>query len=58
MRPDECNCDPPGNRKNVKFSGLCMVRVEGGKIAEAWNQYDFLSMHQQLGQGLAPLAEA
>jgi predicted ester cyclase len=44
--------------KNVKFSGLCMVRVEGGKIAEAWNHYDFLDMHQQLGQVLTPLAEA
>ncbi len=44
--------------KNVKFSGLCMVRVEGGKIAEAWNHYDFLDMHKQLGQVLTPLAEA
>ncbi len=43
--------------KNVKFSGLCMVRVEGGKIAEAWNHYDFLDMHKQLGQVLTPLAE-
>ncbi len=37
----------------VSFSGLCMVRYEGGKIAEAWNHYDFLSMHQQLGRVLA-----
>jgi predicted ester cyclase len=44
--------------KNVKFSGQCMVRVEAGKIAEAWNHYDFLSMYQQLGQVLTPLAEA
>lgn len=44
--------------KNVAFSGLCMVRVEGGKIAEAWNHYDFLGMHQQLGQVLTPLTEA
>ena len=35
-----------------------MVRVEGGKIAEAWNHYDFLDMYQQLGQVLTPLAEA
>ena len=40
--------------KNVRFSGLCMVRVEDGKIAEAWNQYDFLGLYQQLGQVLAP----
>ena len=40
--------------KNVKFSGLCMVRVEDGKIAEAWNHYDFLNLYQQLGQVLTP----
>ena len=38
--------------KDVTFEGICMVRVEDGKIAEAWNSYDFLSMHQQLGQKL------
>lgn len=38
--------------KNVTFTGICMVRVEDGKIAEAWNNYDFLSMYQQLGQKL------
>jgi predicted ester cyclase len=37
----------------VSFSGLCMVRFEEGKITEAWNHYDFLSMHQQLGRVLA-----
>jgi predicted ester cyclase len=37
----------------VSFSGLCMVRFEEGKIVEAWNHYDFLSMHQQLGRVLA-----
>jgi predicted ester cyclase len=40
--------------KKVKFSGLCMVRKEGGKIAEAWNHYDFLGMYQQLGHTLLP----
>jgi len=41
--------------KKVRFSGICMVRVKDGKIAEAWNNYDFLVMHQQLGQNLSPL---
>jgi predicted ester cyclase len=41
--------------KEVKFSGLCQVRIENGKIAEAWNQFDFLGMHQQLGQVLTPM---
>ena len=41
--------------KNVSFTGICMVRVKDGKIAEAWNNYDFLNMYQQLGQNLTPL---
>jgi len=41
--------------KPVTFSGICMIRVKDGKIAEAWNNYDFLNMHQQLGQNLTPL---
>ena len=40
--------------KNVTFSGMCMVRVSQGKIAEAWNNYDFLNLYQQLGQKLVP----
>ncbi len=44
--------------KEVKFSGVSVVRVEGGKIAEAWNHFDFLDMHQQLGKVLTPSAEA
>lgn len=36
----------------VSFSGLCMVKFKNGKITEAWNHYDFLSMHQQLGRVL------
>lgn len=39
-------------RKPVSFSGLCMIRVKDGKIAEAWNHYDFLGLYQQLGQKL------
>jgi predicted ester cyclase len=41
--------------KRVKFAGLCLLRIENGKIAEAWNHYDFLNMYQQLGQVLTPL---
>ena len=39
---------PPTNRK-VEFTGMCIVRVEDGKIREAWNNFDFLTMYQQLG---------
>ncbi|POY35825.1 hypothetical protein C3K47_13825 [Solitalea longa] len=40
--------------KKVEFAGLCMVRIADGQIAEAWNHYDFLTMHQQLGFALQP----
>ena len=33
----------------VEFDGICIVRVAGGKIVEAWNNFDFMSMFQQLG---------
>ena len=41
--------------KLVKFSGLVLIRIENGKIAEAWNHYDFLNMYQQLGQTLTAI---
>ena len=40
--------------KQVTFSGMCMVKIVQGKIAEAWNNYDFLNLYQQLGQKLTP----
>ena len=40
--------------KPVSFSGVSMARIAGGKIAEAWNYFDFLGMYQQLGLELAP----
>lgn len=33
----------------VTFSGMCMVRVRDGKIVEAWNNFDFMMMFQQIG---------
>lgn len=38
----------------VSFEGMCMVRVENGKIAEAWNNFDFLRMNEQLGMRMVP----
>jgi len=43
------------SKKPVTFSGLCMVRIADGKIAKAWNNYDFLNLYQQLGQKLTPM---
>ena len=33
----------------VEFTGICIVRLADGKIAEAWNNFDFMAMFQQLG---------
>lgn len=44
--------------KPVTFSGICMVQKKNGKIAEAWNQYDFLSLYQQIGQKLVAETQA
>ena len=33
----------------VEFTGMTFSRVRGGKIVEAWHNFDFMSMFQQLG---------
>ena len=33
----------------MEISGITIVRVRDGKIVEAWNNFDFMSMFQQLG---------
>ena len=35
--------------KKVAFTGLCIARVKDNQIVEAWNNFDFLSMYQQVG---------
>jgi len=35
--------------KPVTFTGMCVARITGGQMAEAWNNFDFLSLYQQLG---------
>ncbi|HYE14316.1 MAG TPA: ester cyclase [Pyrinomonadaceae bacterium] len=44
----------------VEFTGISIVRVRDGKIVEAWNNFDFLAMFQQLGavQTVQPAAPA
>lgn len=36
----------------VKFGGIVMVRIDGGKIVESWNHFDFLTMYKQIGYDL------
>ena len=33
----------------VQFTGITIVRIKDGKIAEAWNNFDFLRMNRQIG---------
>lgn len=39
----------PATDREVAFEGMCIVRIRDGQIVEAWNNFDFLSMYQQLG---------
>ena len=34
--------------KKVEFTGMCLMKMRDGKIAEAWNSFDFLSLFQQI----------
>jgi steroid delta-isomerase-like uncharacterized protein len=36
-------------QKPIDFTGMCIVRVENGKVVEAWNNFDFMAMYQQIG---------
>jgi len=38
---------PPTN-KAVKFTGMCLARLQDGKLAEAWNNFDLASMYRQI----------
>jgi len=33
----------------MEMSGMTIVRVQDGKIVEAWNNFDFMTMFKQLG---------
>ena len=33
----------------VEFTGIAIVRIANGKIVEAWNNFDFMSLHRQVG---------
>ncbi|OLE54845.1 MAG: hypothetical protein AUG51_05740 [Acidobacteria bacterium 13_1_20CM_3_53_8] len=35
--------------KPVEFTGITIIRVSDGQIVEAWNNFDFLTMYQQMG---------
>ena len=33
----------------VEFTGITIVRIANGKIVEAWNNFDFMTMYKQTG---------
>ena len=33
----------------VEITGITIVRIYNGKIVEAWNNFDFMRLHQQVG---------
>ena len=33
----------------VEFTGIAIVRIANGKIVEAWNNFDFMTLHRQVG---------
>ena len=39
----------PASGKPVKVSGINIMRIADGKIAEHWVQYDIMGMMQQIG---------
>jgi len=34
---------------DVEFTGIAILRVHNGQLAEGWNNFDFLEMNRQLG---------
>jgi steroid delta-isomerase-like uncharacterized protein len=36
-------------KKPMEITGMAIVRIKEGKITEAWNNFDFMSMFRQLG---------
>lgn len=37
-------------QRPVEFTGIALVRVRDGKIVEAWNNFDFMGLFQQVGK--------
>ena len=37
-----------GHDETVEMNGTCLVRLEGGRIAEAWDSWDFLGLMERL----------
>jgi steroid delta-isomerase-like uncharacterized protein len=40
----------PATNKKVTFTGMTFARIRGGKVIEAWNNWDMMGLMHQLGQ--------
>jgi len=38
----------PATGRTVSFTGMCMVRLQNGRVIEAWNNFDLNAMYRQL----------
>ena len=51
-----CSCRHTGSQKPVRITGTSVVRVENGRFAEAWQNWDAAHLHFQLtGQQILAL---
>ncbi len=48
----------PGTGKRATWTGIDIIRISGGKLAERWSERDFLGMLQQVGLVSPPAALA
>lgn len=37
------------SQKPIDITGITIARIEAGKIAEGWNNFDFMKLFQQIG---------
>jgi len=43
----------PASGRQAEVTGMSIVRIADGKIAEGWNNWDMLGLMQQIGEGAA-----
>jgi len=44
---------PPTNTP-IRFTGIAILRIKDGRIAEAWNSFDFQGLSKQIGALVQP----
>jgi predicted ester cyclase len=47
----------PSTGKPMTVTGMSILRVQNDEIVEAWNNFDVLGMHLQLGTLLAAMGQ-